>query len=157
MRAPRQTPWLDRFLAVRLAGAGGAARRELDQACRAAGRPLRELLVLALVHDQRELRLGTVADRLGLQRSEISRLVPELHDEGWLLWEPNPLDARSSVVRMAPGGAGVLAAAEPVLDRVDRALRSHLTPLRQRQLLACLELLRGPATPVEDALRGSGL
>jgi DNA-binding MarR family transcriptional regulator len=154
VRAPRQVQWLDQFLAVRLAGAGAVARRELDQACRAGGRPLREILVLAVASGQPGLSIGSVADRLGLQRSEVSRLVPDLVEEGWLELGPNLRDDRSRVLVPNPGAERIVAASTPVLKAVDRRLRSNLTGLRQRQLGESLEALKGPRSPVADVLAG---
>jgi DNA-binding MarR family transcriptional regulator len=153
VRAPRQTPTLDRFLAVRLATAGGAARRELDRACRARGRPLHEVLVLVAASDA-SLRPSVLADRLGLQRSEISRTIYALAADGWLDVAPHMLDGRSLQARALPGGRRVAEASTEALEAVDRCLRRALTPLRQRQLTQSLEALKGHRSPVADALTG---
>lgn len=151
MRAPRLSPSLDKFLALRLMTAGTIARRELEQACRARGRPLREVLVLMLASEQ-ELTSAAIADRLGLQRAELSRLVRELHYEGWIELAPSLYDGRAKAIQAGSGASRIAAAAEPGFAMVDRRLRANLTPLRQRQLEICLELLKGPKTPVADAL-----
>lgn len=151
MRAPRLTQSLDKFLAVRLMTAGAAARRELEQACRARGRPLREVLVLAVAAEH-ELTSASIADRLGLQRAELCRLTQALEDEGWIEMEASLYDGRAKVIRACAGASKIAAAAEPGFSMVDRRLRANLSPLRQRQLEVCLELLKGPKTPVADAL-----
>ena len=152
MRAPRLTETLDEYLAVRLATAGAVARRELDRACRARGRPLREVSLLVAAADRPGLPPGALADRLGLQRSEVSRVLDDLRYDGWLVLDAHRFDQRSRAVRLLDDGNAMVAAARPVLAGVDRRLRAGLTPLRQRQLTACLELLKGPRTPVADAL-----
>jgi DNA-binding MarR family transcriptional regulator len=145
---------LDAYLAVRLATAGAVARRELDRACRAGGRPLREVSLLVAASDRPGLTPSGLADRLGLQRSEVGRLLQELRYEGWLALSVHPRDERSRAVHLLEDGDVMVAAARPVLASVDGRLRANLTPLRQRQLTACLELLKGPRTPVADALIG---
>ena len=154
VRAPRLTETLDDYLAVRLASAGAVARRELDRACRARGRPLREVLLLVAATDRPGMSPTALADRLGLQRSEVVRLLHELKYEGWLKFRLNSYDLRAREVELIEDGGRMVAAARPALASVDRQLRANLTPLRQKQLTAALELLKGPRTPVADALLG---
>lgn len=152
MRAPRLTQTLDEYLAVRLATAGAVARRELDRACRARGRPLREVSLLVAASDRPGMAPGGLADRLGLQRSEVGRVLHDLEYEGWLALGANPYDARSRSVHLLADGGAMVTASQSALASVDRRLRANLTPLRQKQLTTCLELLKGPRTPVADAL-----
>jgi DNA-binding MarR family transcriptional regulator len=148
------TETLDEYLAVRLATAGALARRELNRACKANGRPLHEVLLLIAAADRAGLTPSGLAERVGMQRSEASRVLDDLRQDGWLALAPHPYDDRSRAVRMRADGGAFVLAARPVLAGVDRQLRANLTPLRQKQLAVCLELLKGPRTPVEDALTG---
>jgi DNA-binding MarR family transcriptional regulator len=141
---------LDEFLIVRLATAGAAARRELERECRARGRSFREALILAAANEQ-PLRFSVLADRLGLQRSEVSRVVYELCDEGFLEVRPDSFDGRAQVVHPC-GGERIPTAIDGAFAAIDRRVRRQLTPVRQRQLAACLELLKGHRSPVADAL-----
>lgn len=154
MRAPRLTETLDQYLAVRLATAGAVARRELDRGCKASGRPLREVLLLITVADRAGLTPSGLAGRLGMQRSEAGRVLDDLRRDGWLALDPHPYDDRSRAVHMLADGRAFVAAARPVLAAVDGRLRANLTPLRQKQFAVYLELLKGPRTPVADALTG---
>ena len=157
MRAPRQTKWLDDYLAVRLMGAGVAARRDLSRTLRRRRTPLRELMVLAVVHDLPRICPTSVADRLGLQRSELSRLLPELVEDGLLDWPAARLDGRGTSLALTPHAPRFLAQAKPGLEEVERRLRSRLTPTRRQQLAACLDQLRGPHSPIGERLRELGL
>jgi DNA-binding MarR family transcriptional regulator len=111
------------------------------------------VLVLVAIQERPGIAPGALADRLGLQRSEISRLVHELHYEGWLEVKRNPYASRGLVITPV-GGEAIARAGRAALHSVDRRLRLNLSRLRKQQLEVCLELLKGPRTPVADALSG---
>jgi DNA-binding MarR family transcriptional regulator len=65
--------------------------------------------ILGRVGDEGPLRLSTLADRLGLDLSTVSRQVPALERAGWLAREQDPHDRRAQLLRLTPQGRGVLA------------------------------------------------
>ena len=153
IRAPRLTETLDESLALRLATAGAVARRELDREFGRRGRPLREVLLLTAARDEPRLALAELARRLGLDRAEVSRVAYELEWEGWLEVRKSDTDTRCHSVQLG-AGESIVEASLAVFAAVDRRLRAELSPLRQKQLGICLELLKGPKNPIADVLAG---
>jgi DNA-binding MarR family transcriptional regulator len=65
--------------------------------------------VLATLGDAGPLRLSTLADRLSLDLSTVSRQVPALERAGWLAREPDPDDRRAQLLRLTDEGQAALA------------------------------------------------
>jgi DNA-binding MarR family transcriptional regulator len=66
--------------------------------------------VLGRVGDEGPLRLSTLAERLCLDLSTVSRQVPALERAGWLVREPDPRDRRAQLLRLTEAGQRALAA-----------------------------------------------
>ena len=114
---------------------------------------LTQLRVLAILRDRR-LRMTTLADYLGLEKSTMTGLVNRAEKKGLLERAPNASDGRAVDVFLSPGGADL---AERLYAQVGRALSpmtSQLDPARQRQLQELLERMLGPHEPVSDGGRG---
>lgn len=85
--------------------------RELAGAVQTAGGPPLEMAaaqVLGRVGDEGPLRLSTLAERLGLDLSTVSRQVPGLEQAGWLVREPDPHDRRAQLLRLTEAGQQAL-------------------------------------------------
>ncbi|MCP9961393.1 MarR family transcriptional regulator [Streptomyces somaliensis] len=64
--------------------------------------------VLALVDRCGGVRLGRLAELLGVDASVTSRHVAHVVERGWVERSPDPDDRRSRVLRLTPAGRGVL-------------------------------------------------
>ena len=146
-----------------------AATETLSAELMALGRALRELsgslpavdgrrldlpaaMVLSHVGDGGPLRLSTLAERLFLDVSTVSRQVPALERAGWLVRESDPCDRRAQLLRLTERGqqaldarrramAGLLAASLPDWTEADLAdLAGRLSRLNA-------DLAARPATP----------
>ncbi len=116
---------------------------------------LTQLRVLAILRDRR-LRMTTLADYLGLEKSTMSGLVDRAEKKGLLERAPNAGDGRAVDVFLSPGGAEL---AERLYAQVGRALSpmtSELDPARQCQLQELLEQMLGPHEPASDGRREKG-
>lgn len=86
--------------------------RDLNGVAPLDGAPAMELstaAILARVADEGPLRLSTLADRLSLDLSTVSRQVPVLERAGWLVREPDPHDRRAQLLLVTDTGRAVLA------------------------------------------------
>ena len=106
---------------------------------------LTQLRVLAILRDRR-LRMTSLADYLGLEKSTMTGLVDRAEKRGLLERAPNASDGRAVDVFLSPAGAEL---AERLYAQVRRSLSpmtSELAPAGQRPLQTLLErLLPGPA------------
>lgn len=99
-----------------------------------AGLSLTQLRVLAILRDRR-LRIGDLADWLGLERSTMTGLVARASAKGLLAREPSAEDARAVDVVLTPAG-------REVARDLERAMRAALLPLTERLPAADRRALR---------------
>lgn len=66
-------------------------------------------VVLAHLGDDGPLRLSTLAERIHLDLSTVSRQVPALERAGWLVREPDPHDRRAQLLQLTDEGRSALA------------------------------------------------
>lgn len=111
------------------------------------GVSLTQLRVLAILRDRR-VRIGDLAQYLGLERSTMTGLVARATSKGLLTRQPNPEDARAVDVVITESG-------RRVARRLEAAMRDALEPMTaplgqadRRQLRGLLEaMLHGPEAP----------
>jgi DNA-binding MarR family transcriptional regulator len=89
-----------------------------------AGLSLTQLRVLAILRDRR-LRIGDLADYLGLEKSTMTGLVARASAKGLLAREPNAEDARAVDVVLTDAG-------HEVARTLEAAMRGALLPLTER-------------------------
>ena len=101
---------------------------------------LTQLRVLAILRDRR-LRMTSLADYLGLEKSTMTGLVDRAEKRGLLERAPNTSDGRAVDVFLSPAGAEL---AERLYAQVRQSLSpmtSELAPGGQRRLQTLLERL----------------
>ncbi|MGN8048248.1 MarR family winged helix-turn-helix transcriptional regulator [Curtobacterium sp. 22159] len=103
-----------------------------------AGLSLTQLRVLAILRDRR-LRIGDLADHLGLERSTMTGLVARASAKGLLAREPNAEDARSVDVVLTAAGQEVARSLEAAMREALLPLTTQLVPSDRRALRVLLE------------------
>lgn len=103
-----------------------------------AGLSLTQLRVLAILRDRR-LRIGDLADHLGLERSTMTGLVARASAKGLLAREPNAEDARSVDVVLTAAGQEVARSLEAAMREALLPLMTQLVPSDRRALRVLLE------------------
>jgi len=119
---------------------------------------LTQLRVLGILRGRR-LRMTSLADHLGLEKSTMTGLVERAERRGLVERAPNADDGRAVDVFLSPAGMDL---AGRLYARVVRSLSpmiSELAPAEQRQLQALLDRMLGPTTapgePAERSVPGS--
>ncbi len=107
---------------VRQLSALGVVSRGLGRAL-PPDRPPAAMAVLTLLGRFGEMRMGRLAERLGVDLSVTSRHVAYLAHRGWIDRHPDPQDKRSRLLRLTPQGEQVLREAS---DRIAEALADSL-------------------------------
>ena len=103
---------------------------------------LTQLRVLGILRDRR-LRMATLADYLGLEKSTMTGLVDRAEKRGLLERAPSASDGRAVDVFLSPDGADL---AERLYAQAERSLApmtGELGPAGQRRLQSLLEQLIG--------------
>lgn len=105
-----------------------------------AGLSLTQLRVLAILRDRR-LRIGDLAEYLGLEKSTMTGLVARASTKGLLARVPNADDARAVDVVLTDRGHEVAAALEDAMRRALLPLTEKLPAPDRRRLRELLERL----------------
>jgi DNA-binding MarR family transcriptional regulator len=101
------------------------------------------------------VRLGELAQRLGITPSTLTRNLARLESDGLVAREADPADARAARVRLTAGG---LRAAERVVDQelaFARSILDRLGPRRGDVLAALAELLGAVRDATEACCPGA--
>jgi len=104
---------------------------------------LTQLRVLAILRDRR-VRMSTLADHLGLERSTLSGLVDRAERRNLLQRAPNRTDGRAVDVLLTTEGARLARRLGAEVQRSLAPMTGSLTPAEQRRLRSLLERLLDP-------------
>ena len=104
---------------------------------------LTQLRVLAILRDRR-VRMSTLADHLGLERSTLSGLVDRAERRNLLQRAPNRTDGRAVDVLLTAEGARLARRIGAEVQRSLAPMTGSLTPAEQRRLRTLLERLLDP-------------
>jgi DNA-binding MarR family transcriptional regulator len=117
--------------------------RTLETTAEAAGDvPSSVIAVLGMLSDHGELRLGAVAESLGVDTSVISRTVAAAEHRGLVARRPDPRDGRAWLLSLTERGHQVLADRRNQRLRLLAAVTDDWEPGAAEHLLAGLTRLR---------------
>ncbi|TQS43041.1 MarR family winged helix-turn-helix transcriptional regulator [Cryptosporangium phraense] len=100
---------------------------------------LTQLRVLGILRDRPPVRMATLAEHLGLDRSTMTGLVDRAEKRGLLVRRPSPTDGRAVEVSIAPGSVELV---ESTYRRVVEAVTPLVADLKEadrRRLRTLLE------------------
>lgn len=99
--------------------------------------------VLASLADDGEGAQATLADRIGLDRSDLVTLLDELEELKYLERRVDPADRRRKIVAITPIGEKQLLAMDDLIAAAEADLLEPLTAPERKTLLALLRRLSG--------------
>ena len=110
---------------------------------REAGLPLVLFEPMSVIASRDICRVYELATELGVSSGGASKLVDRLEARGHCRRHPNPVDRRSSLLKLTPDGAALLATAQHIVDaELDEMLGSRLPRTEIARLAATLYDLR---------------
>jgi DNA-binding MarR family transcriptional regulator len=110
---------------------------------RAAGLPLALFETMSVIAGRDVCRVYELAADLGISSGGASKLVDRLEARGHCRRLPNPRDRRSSLLKLTPAGAALLAMAQHIVDtELNGMLSSRLSRADIARLAALLHDLR---------------
>jgi DNA-binding MarR family transcriptional regulator len=123
------------FRASRLANERAIARVNAE-----AGRNVfRGAIANLLPHlDFTGVRISVLAEKVGVTKQAVSKLVAEMAEEGWVELVEDPADARAKLVRFTAKGADGIAQGLGVLMAIERELAAQVGEKKMRELNASL-------------------
>src|SRR5262245_21622253 len=114
-----------------------------------------EILAVLSGHDGDPMPAHELCNTLGWEKSRVSHQVRRMQKDGLISREPNPDDARSTMVRLLPAGRAAIEQAAPRhVEDVRRNFIDLLSPAELEMLAALNErvlqhLAEGKGTPAE--------
>lgn len=99
--------------------------------------------VLASLADDGEGAQATLADRIGLDRSDLVTLLDELEELKYLERRVDPEDRRRKIVAITPAGEKQLIAMDELIAAAEAELLEPLTAAERKTLLGLLRRLSG--------------
>jgi DNA-binding MarR family transcriptional regulator len=93
-----------------------------------------------------------IADRLGVNRTMMVKLMDELERDGLVERRRNPVDRRSYALQLTREGEKTLQRLAPLMDRTDARITARLEPKEQRRLKELLRALLPQDLQIPDAL-----
>ena len=109
----------------------------------------RQLAVLAVIDAHDGLSQTDIVDATGIDRSTMADIVLRLIKRGLVSRKRTKHDARAYAVKLTADGSRVLAAAMPVLARVEAGLLKALPVKKQAELVELLDELTGKGARVD--------
>jgi DNA-binding MarR family transcriptional regulator len=102
-----------------------------------------EWVVLRALFDDDGIQPSALAERLGLSRGAISKLLGRLAAKGLVGIREDPADGRAQLVRLSASGRRAVPKLAALADENDAAVFGHLTEAQRTSLRALLESLAG--------------
>jgi DNA-binding MarR family transcriptional regulator len=134
--APPQ-PLLNRLLMT-----GAEIEARLERSLEPIGLSLAKLGVLhQLVHSERSLPLGQLAERLMCVKSNVTQLIDRLEAEGLVQRVPDPDDGRSVLARITPAGRCAYETGYRAQQEAQIGLLEPLSQIDQSTLSSILDQL----------------
>ena len=119
------------------------AQRLVRQHMTDAGVRTQHYHVLASLADDGEAAQATLADRIGLDRSDLVTLLDELEELEFLARRVDPADRRRKIVAITPAGERQLTAMDELIHAAETDLLKPLTAAERKTLLALLRRISG--------------
>jgi MarR family transcriptional regulator, lower aerobic nicotinate degradation pathway regulator len=98
-----------------------------------------EWVVMRALFDNDGINPSDLADRIGLTRGAVSKLVDRLAAKDMVRCRVEKTDRRYQIVSLAPPGRSLVPAIAKLADQNDREFFGHLTKQRQTELTALLQ------------------
>ena len=124
-----------------LGRASQQSQRLVRQHITAAGARTLHYHVLASLADDGEAAQATLADRIGLDRSDLVTVLDELEDLKYVERRVDPTDRRRKIVAITPAGTRQLVEMDQLIYAAEAELLEPLTESERKTLLALLRRL----------------
>ncbi|MBW9214945.1 MarR family transcriptional regulator [Mumia sp. zg.B53] len=139
-RAPRRMTALPSWL---LAQAASASGRIVAAALGEAGAHRTHYAVLVALDERGPMSQSALSDSIGVDRSDMVRLLDVLGDDGLVVREPDSEDRRRNLIVLTPAGRARLRALDRVLATAQDDATARLTSDERDRLVDLLRKLLG--------------
>ena len=114
--------------------------------------PYAEIRCLMLFQNERYLTVKTIADRLDVAKSRVTKIVNGMFDKGLIDRTDDPNDARIKLLRLTLDGNRIVESIKDFKKSLHENILSHLDPEERSKVIAGLELLRSAMKTAKESL-----
>lgn len=114
--------------------------------------PYAQLTCLMLFNGERYLTVKTIAERLDVAKSRVTKLVSGLMDKGLIERIEDPRDGRIKLLSLSPKGMKVTKDIEIFQKDIHRKILLQMTPDERRNMLSYVEFLHSAMEAVKEEL-----
>jgi DNA-binding MarR family transcriptional regulator len=101
----------------------------------------REWRFLSMLARDGALSPSALADRAGLDRARVSRVIGSMSDKGLVERQPRPSDRRQAIVQLTARGLSLVQELFPLVAEINARALQGLSPQQRQQLDELIELL----------------
>ncbi|MDP6978743.1 MAG: MarR family transcriptional regulator [Myxococcota bacterium] len=105
-----------------------------DQALRSEGLKSTQFHLLTVIGDEGPLTIGQLAERVGAERTSVTRAVQAIETSGLVEVGPGP-DGRSKSVRLTRAGRALLDRVDPIREKQEEAFRRALAGVTSKRFI----------------------
>jgi len=116
------------------------------------GLPYAQLKCLMLFNRERYLTVKTLAERLEVAKSRVTKLVSELLEKGLVDRIEDPKDGRIKLLSLSPEGARVTKDMERFQRDIHHKILLQISPEERQNMLSYVEFLRSAMEAVKEEL-----
>ncbi len=119
------------------------------------GLPFAEIRSLMLFKGERYLTVMTMAERLEVAKSRVTKLVNSMNDKGLVRRMPDPLDGRVRLLRLTKEGRRIVDRITAFEKSMQEKILAKLEPGDRSRVISGLELLRSAMQTVKAEMEAS--
>ncbi len=116
------------------------------------GLPYAELRCLMLFDGEHYLTVKSIARRMGVAKSRVTKIVEQLMHKGYLGKIDDPADARVKLIGLTASGRAKVRKVDDFYREIHREVLLSIQEPDRSALLSYLEMLRGAMESVKDRL-----
>jgi DNA-binding MarR family transcriptional regulator len=116
------------------------------------GLPYAQLKCLMLFNGERYLTFKTLAERLEVAKSRVTKLVSALLEKGMVDRIEDPKDGRVKLLSLSPKGVKMTKLIEIFQKDIHRKILLQMTPEERRKMLSYVEFLHSAMEAVKEEL-----
>ena len=132
-----------------LAGMVHCCEERMAHEARRLGLPHSEMECLRLFNGEKYLTVKGMAQRMGVAKSRVTKIVEGLAAKDLVIRTDDPNDGRSRLISLTPAGKSKSREIEDIIKENHRQVMLNLTPDERKSSLAALEILRASMEAVK--------
>lgn len=125
--------------------------------CLEFGLPYSEIRCLMLFGNERYLTVKGIAERMGVAKSRVTKIVNDMNKKGLIERAADPADGRVRLLRLTAEGRRAVEQIADLQKRLQTKILEKLEPADRSRVISGLELLRSAMHEAKAEMQGGGI